>query len=156
MRKMKEEEIWKLFNHITWGTLCGVQPGGEPYAIEFTTFLDDEEICAIINPRGTMAECVRHQPRVCLKVCESSRLSRGFRAASFFGTARFDMPEEPRAMIRAWEQLEERMQAPDAFSRAKKKYGSADNMLPVFRMRVDRISGVTSRPQSEEEEGKKA
>ncbi len=144
MRKMTDEEIQKLLTDVTWGTLCGVKPNGEPYAVEFTCFEDGDDLCGLINPKGEMSSCIRHQPRVCLKVCESSRISTGFRAASFFGTAAYVEPTDASDMLRTWEVLETRMKAPGLFDVAKEKYSKPGNFLPVLRIKVDRRSGVTS------------
>ncbi len=150
MRKMTDDEIQKLLTDVTWGTLCGVTPGDEPYAVEFTCFEDGGDLCGLINPNGEMSACIRNQPQVCLKVCESSRLSTGFRAASFFGTAAYVEPAGPDEMLRIWNVLETRMKAPGIFNAAKEKYSKPGNLLPVLRIKVSRRSGVASRPEKAE------
>lgn len=150
MRKMLNGEIQRLLDEVTWGTLCSVTPEGDPYAIEFTCFEDEEEICGLIHPEGRIAACIRHQPKVCLKVCESSRLSTGYRGASFFGTAALVEPESPEEMQRIWAVLEARMKKPGAFAAAAEKYSKPGNFLPVLRIKVNRRSGVTSWPKREE------
>lgn len=144
---MTPDEIQRLLNEVTWGTVCSVTPEGEPYAVEFTYFEDGGDFCGIINPSGTIAACVRHQPKVCLKVCESSRLSTGYRGASLFGMAALVETKEPEEMVRLWKVLEMRMKKPGCFAAASEKYSKVGNLLPVLRINVDRRSGVTSWPE---------
>ena len=149
MRKMTDNEIQRLLDEVTWGTLCSVTPKGEPYAVEFTYFEDGGDFCGIINPSGTIASCIRHQSTVCLKVCESSRLSTGYRGASLFGTASLVDPNNPEEMARIWKVLETRMKKPGIFAKAAEKYSQPGKRLPILRIQVERRSGVTSWPEKE-------
>ncbi len=69
MRPMTKEEIVDLIQDHRWTTLCTVTPDGEPYAIEFSYFLMDGCVCGMIHPDGKTSENLKHQPRVCLKMC---------------------------------------------------------------------------------------
>jgi len=151
MRRMADDEIQRLLDEVTWGTLCSVTPEGEPYAIEFTYFEDGGDFCGIINPSGIIAACIRHQTSVCLKVCESSRLSTGYRGASLFGAAALVETKEPEEMARIWQVLETRMKKPGIFAIAAEKYSQPGNLLPILRIQVERRSGVTSWPEREAE-----
>ncbi|MBE9581512.1 MAG: pyridoxamine 5'-phosphate oxidase family protein [Proteobacteria bacterium] len=140
---MKQKEMRNLINKHAWATLCTVDPEGKPYAIEFTYFLMDGYICGLINPRGATARNIRHGPNVCLKMCRADELCKEFQAVSCFGTGEF--VDDREAIGRAWDLLERKLNLPEgAYHGHKGKFMDKRKKSPLFRMKPEKITGVTS------------
>lgn len=155
MRRMKPEEISKLIEEFGWATLCMVDPGGRPYAIEFSYFLNDADICGLVHPRGMTAACLSAEPRVCVKLCDSDSRCRDYRAASCFGTAAFEWISDPERIAWAWDSLERQLGASDGrFEAYKQRHIASGRGLPLLRIRVEERTGVTSMP-ADREQGRK-
>jgi nitroimidazol reductase NimA-like FMN-containing flavoprotein (pyridoxamine 5'-phosphate oxidase superfamily) len=72
MRAMTEKEIRAFIREWTWGTLIAVE-GNKPYAVELSYGSDGEYIYCGSMPGGRMAQCVRSNPLVVFKICDSDR-----------------------------------------------------------------------------------
>lgn len=143
MRNMTHEEIDKLLNEVTWGTICGVLPDGTPYATEVTYLYENNEIISLSHSKGMTSDCIKHCAQICFKVCESNRLSRNFRAASLFGEAVFIEPESAEATLLWWEKLERRLKSPDRYQYPKQRCRTKGKIYPVLHLRIQHRTGVT-------------
>jgi nitroimidazol reductase NimA-like FMN-containing flavoprotein (pyridoxamine 5'-phosphate oxidase superfamily) len=72
MRSMTEKEIRGFIAEWTWGTLIAVE-GSRPYAIELSYGSDGDYIYCGSMPGGRMARCIRQNPQVVFKICDSDR-----------------------------------------------------------------------------------
>jgi len=150
MRKMKDNEIDALLEGFGWATLCMVDPDSKPYAIEFSYYLENGDICGLVHPRGKTAECLGTSQAVCVKICDSDGQCRRYRAASCFGIAAFEKLTDPDDVARAWENLEEQLCLKNGeYSGYKDRYLSSGKSLPLLRIMVEERTGVTSSPRDE-------
>jgi nitroimidazol reductase NimA-like FMN-containing flavoprotein (pyridoxamine 5'-phosphate oxidase superfamily) len=150
MRNMKDNEIDALLEGFGWATLCMVDPDARPYAIEFSYFLENGDICGLVHPRGKTAECLASTRAVCVKICDSDAQCRRYRAVSCFGIAAFEKLTNPIDVARAWDNLEEQLQLKNGeYSGYKKHYLSTGKSLPLLRIMVSERSGVTISPRNE-------
>jgi len=151
MRKATPDEIDKLMDEFGWATLCMVDPDGRPYAIEFSYFLDNWAICGLVHPRGKTAACIKANPRVCVKICDSDAGCTNFRAASCFGTASFEWISDPERIAWAWDSLQRQLGATNGkYDGYKQRYIASGRALPLLRIRVEERTGVTSSSSNEE------
>lgn len=143
MRKMIQKEIKDFINNHTWTTLCTVSAEDSPYAIEFNYFLLDGYICGLIKPNGTTAKNIAANPNICLKMCKTDDSSREFKAVSVFGKGEFVHDED--SVIKGWDLLEERLKLPKgAYTKFKEKFIKKKNKYPMFRMKPEKMTGITS------------
>lgn len=143
MFKMEEDQMKRLLERCAWGTLATTGPDGQPYAIEFTYFMMDGRICAMINPKGTTAKNISKNPKLCFKVCLSDPLCRKFEALSCFGTGSFEQDRE--IMKRGWDLLEKRLSYdPGTYSKAKEKFSDPELPSPLFKMTIENMTGVAN------------
>jgi nitroimidazol reductase NimA-like FMN-containing flavoprotein (pyridoxamine 5'-phosphate oxidase superfamily) len=70
---MTHDEIIDFLKYYTWGTLIGVEGDGKPYAVELSYGFDGEHIYCGSRPGGRMARCIKTNPQVAFKVCDSDR-----------------------------------------------------------------------------------
>jgi nitroimidazol reductase NimA-like FMN-containing flavoprotein (pyridoxamine 5'-phosphate oxidase superfamily) len=84
---MTREEIVDFLKYYTWGTLIGVEPDGKPYAVELSYGFDGRYIYCGSRPGGRMARCVRQNPQVAFKVCDSDRTYARYTAVIVEATA---------------------------------------------------------------------
>ena len=143
MRTMTDNEIDRLLDEVTWGTICGVLPDGTPYATEVTYLHENNEIISLSHANGLTGECIKNCSRICFKVCESSRMSRNYRAVSLFGEAVFIEPESVEETIRWWEKLEARLKSPDRYQRPKQRCRNEGKIYPLLHITIQRRTGVT-------------
>ena len=145
MRKMKNEEIEALLHAFGWVTLCMVDPLGNPYATEFSYFLDNGDICGLVHPRGKAAACIELNPSVCVKICDSDVQCRNYQAVSCFGKACFEKLREPDRVAWAWDSLEAQLRLEDGrYNVYKERYLRTGRALPLLRVKVDHCTGITS------------
>jgi nitroimidazol reductase NimA-like FMN-containing flavoprotein (pyridoxamine 5'-phosphate oxidase superfamily) len=143
MKKMNQGEIKDFVNTHAWATLCTVSAEGKPYAIEFNYFLLDGFICGLIKPKGTTAAHIAHNPNVCLKMCKTDDSCREFTAASCFGRAEF--VDDPEGVVKGWDLLEERLKLPKGhYAKFKEKFIKKKNKYPMFRMKPEKMTGITT------------
>lgn len=146
MRKIKESEAYDLLKQFHWGTLCTITPDYNPYAIEYSYFLDEEQtICGIVNPKGQTSKNIAFNPEVCFKVCDTDKINRQYRAISCFGKAYYDSPSTQEGIVNAWKQLARSLSRPeDHFKGAYKRFQLPNRPLPLLKIKVERITGVTN------------
>jgi nitroimidazol reductase NimA-like FMN-containing flavoprotein (pyridoxamine 5'-phosphate oxidase superfamily) len=84
---MTREEIIEFLKYYTWGTLIGVEPGGNPYAVELSYGFDGQYIYCGSRPGGRMARCIRGNPQAAFKVCDSDRTYARYTAVIIEGQA---------------------------------------------------------------------
>ncbi len=148
MRKMKTSEIKDFIDRHTWTTLCTVDAGGNPYAIEFNYFLLNGYICGLIKPGGTTAKNIAANPSVCLKMCRTDESCRNFTAVSVFGKGEFVRDDE--GVLNGWDMLEKRLKLPaGTYSKFKEKFTKKKNKYPMFRVKVMKMTGITTEMGSE-------
>lgn len=98
MRDMTRDEIIDFIKYWTWGTLIAVDGSG-PYAIELSYGTDGEYIYCGSRPGGRMARCIRENPNVAFKICDSDRSYHSWRAVIVEGRA--VRQTEPDDILRA-------------------------------------------------------
>ena len=86
MRHMTKDEIMDFIKTWTWGTLMGVEENN-PYAVELSYGTDGEYIYCGSKPGGRMARCVKSNPNVAFKICDSDRSYAKYRAVIIEGKA---------------------------------------------------------------------
>lgn len=143
MQKMTKQEIKKFISTYTWATLCTVDAEGKPYAIEFNYFVMNGFICGLIKPSGTTANNISLNPSVCLKICETDKSARKFTAVSCFGKA--DFVHDDEGVLKGWDLLEQRLGLPSgAYAKFKEKFMKKKNKYPLFRLKVEKMTGITT------------
>lgn len=151
MRKMNKKEMRELLNDHALATLCTVDAEDTPYAIEFNYFLMDGDICGLVKPGGTTARNIARNPNVCLKICRTDESCREYRAVSCFGRAAF--VDDPGGVLKGWDLLEQRLKLPaGAYGKFKEKFQKKKRHYPLFRMKPERMTGVTTAVRRKEQE----
>lgn len=144
MRKMNEAEIRKLMEDMGWATLCLVSPESRPYAIEFSYFLDEEDICGLVHPFGTAAKCLAQNPHVCIKICDADPFCRSYRAVSLMGLGCFEVLSQPEEIIWAWTSLERQLRYPGKYEKVMKRYLDKRRPLHLLHVTVIEKTGIIS------------
>jgi hypothetical protein len=140
---MEEEQMKDLMKRCTWGTLTTVDENGNPYAIEFTYFMMDGKLCALINPNGTTAKNLENNSNVCFKICLSDSLSKKFEAVSCFGKGLFEQDKDK--LSKAWNELEKRIVKPKGtYKKFKEKFSDPEKSSPLFLMTIEKMTGVAN------------
>ena len=145
MRKMTQEEINQALKQGKWATICSVTPEKNPYAIEATYFLYEENIGFMINPKGTTAANVSVNPGVLVKITFTNKNLSRWAGISCFGTGSFIKKKEE--ILQGWEKLGAIMQID--YSRIAKKFCTNPGRSPFFRIQVDSMTGRCSAKPSE-------
>ena len=140
MRKMTKEEIDQAIKHGKWATICSVTPEKNPYAIEATYFLNEENIGFMINPKGTTAANVSINPRVLVKITFTNKNLSRWAGISCFGTGSFIKNKEE--ILQGWKKLGDIMQTD--YSRVAKMFCINPGRSPFFSVQVDRMTGRCS------------
>ena len=100
MKKLTDQEIKDFIAEWTWGTLVAVD-GDEPYAVEVAYASDGENLYCGSMPGGKMSQCIRKNPNVLFKICESDKKTMNFRAVTIKGRAeRLTKKEDILAVLR--------------------------------------------------------
>lgn len=86
MRRMSEKEIHKFIEEWTWGTIVAVN-GNKPYAIEVTYTSDRKHLYFGSRPGGKMTRCVRANPHIAFKICNSDKNFSKWKAVIVEGVA---------------------------------------------------------------------
>ncbi len=79
MRDMSNKEIMDFIRQWTWGTLIAVD-GNKPYAVELSYGTDGDFIYCGSMPGGRMARCIKKNPNVAFKICDSDVTYSSWRA----------------------------------------------------------------------------
>jgi nitroimidazol reductase NimA-like FMN-containing flavoprotein (pyridoxamine 5'-phosphate oxidase superfamily) len=140
---MEEDQMKDLLERCAWGTLATIDMEGNPYAIEFTYFMMEGRICAMINPNGTTAKNLLKNPNSIFKVCLSDPLCRKFEAVSIYGKGKFEQDKEK--VGKGWDMLEERLHYKHgAYGKAKEKFTMPDSPSTLFVMTIEKMTGVAN------------
>ena len=68
-------------NEIMWGTIISVDEKGQPYAVETSFAVDDKFLYTGTQRGGRMNRCIEKYKKTTFKICDSTRDTRGYRAA---------------------------------------------------------------------------
>ena len=147
MRKMKPAEIKNFIKEFGCATLCMAEKDGSPYAIEYSYFPDNNDICGLVHSTGRASRVLTENNRVCLKICDSDRHCENFTAISCFGTASFERLSDKKKIAWAWDAMERQLGAQGKYDAHKQKYLEGKKTLPLLRIKVLEMTGVTSRPR---------
>jgi nitroimidazol reductase NimA-like FMN-containing flavoprotein (pyridoxamine 5'-phosphate oxidase superfamily) len=140
MREMSENEIKEMVQKSKWASICTVTPNGKPYAVEATYFLDGEDLCFMINPRGTTMNNIQANPEVLLKITMVNKSLSCWYGISLFAKA--GRESRPEKIIEGWELLGRVMNSD--YSKAAKKFSNPDVLSPFLRCKICRITGRAS------------
>ena len=86
MRAMTEKEIRDFIAEWRWGTIHGVD-GNKPYGVEVAYASDDDYLYCGSKPGGRMAQCIKSNPNIAFKLCDSDPEHKKWRAAIIEGVA---------------------------------------------------------------------
>ena len=86
MREMTEKEIRDFIAEWRWGTIHAVD-GNKPYGVEVAYASDDDYLYCGSKPGGRMAQCIKSNPNIAFKICDSDPEHKKWRAASIEGVA---------------------------------------------------------------------
>ena len=86
MREMNKEEILSFIKNWTWGTLIALDGSG-PYAIEVSYGTDGEYIYCGSRPGGRMYRCIKENPKVAFKICDTDKSCSKWHAVIIEGDA---------------------------------------------------------------------
>ncbi len=145
MRELTGEEATALMGRCNWATICTVTAAGLPYAVEATPFTMDEYICFMINPRGGTWTNLQHSDRVLLKYTLAAADLSFWAGVSCFG--RGDFLKDEAALREGWRLLGEVMGTD--YSRAAETFARCQERTPLFRVRVEEVTGRCSGPKGE-------
>ena len=149
MRKTNEQEAKDLLKEFSWGTLCSVTPEGNPYAIEFSYFTENDKIYAIINPRGQTSKNIKVNKNICFKICDTDKNNKKYRAISCFGTAKFSSPNTQEKIVDAWKKLGIALgKTETGFKGVWNRFSPSEKPLPLLEITIENISGVTNYGQN--------
>lgn len=140
MREMTMAEMLAVRARAKWATIVSASPEGLPYAIEATPYMDDGDVCFMINPRGGTWNNVRNNPEVLLKYTLASGNLSWWAGVSCYGRGLFD--PNPEAIRRGFALLGEVMGAD--YSRAGERFAGTPERSPLLRVRLTRMTGRCS------------
>jgi len=86
MREMTEKEIRNFIAEWRWGTIIAVEEN-KPYAIEVAYASDDDYLYCGSRPGGRMAKCIKSNPKIAFKICDSDPEHKKWRAVIIEGVA---------------------------------------------------------------------
>ena len=137
MRVMTTQEMQIVVQKCKWATICTVDPQGRPYAVEATPYLDGQDTCFLINPRGGTWRSLQHSDYVLLKYTLTSRDLHWWAGVSGHGLGRFD--PDPVAIKRGFDLLGAVMQAD--YSKAGDYHAGRTGRSPLLRISVREYTG---------------
>jgi nitroimidazol reductase NimA-like FMN-containing flavoprotein (pyridoxamine 5'-phosphate oxidase superfamily) len=83
---MTEKEIRDFIAEWRWGTIHAVD-GDKPYGVEVAYASDDDYLYCGSKPGGRMAQCIKSNPNIAFKLCDSDPEHKKWRAAIIEGVA---------------------------------------------------------------------
>ena len=100
MREMTEKEIRDFISEWRWGTIHAID-GDKPYGVEVAYASDDNYLYCGSQPGGRMATCIKSNPKIAFKICDSDPDHKKWRAAIIEGAAeRLTNKEDILAFVR--------------------------------------------------------
>ena len=144
MREMTEKEIKDFVAEWRWGTLMAVD-GNKPYAVEVSYASDDKYLYCGSRPGGRMANCVKSNPNVAFKICDSDPAHTKWRAAIVEGNSeRLTKREDILTFTRL---LAKKMGRPeDAFDSLAERIAKDPGNSNSLRIPLTTLSGRTNLP----------
>jgi len=144
MREMTEKEIKDFIAEWRWGMLMAVD-GNKPYAVEVSYASDDEYLYCGSRPGGRMANCVRSNPNVAFKICDSDPNHTKWRAAIVEGpgerlTKRDDILKFTRLLAKKMGRPE------DAFDSLAERIAKDPDSSNSLKISLKTLSGRTNLP----------
>lgn len=142
MRNMTEKEIRDFIEEWTWGTIVAVHDN-KPYAIEVTYTTDGKHLYFGSRPDGKMARCVKANPNIAYKICDSDKSFNKWRAVIVEGEAeRLTQRED---MIYSVDLFIKRYNFPKKFFYdLVEKFSANPDLSSMLRLQIKNISGVCS------------
>jgi nitroimidazol reductase NimA-like FMN-containing flavoprotein (pyridoxamine 5'-phosphate oxidase superfamily) len=86
MREMTEKEMRDFIAEWRWGTIHAVDDN-KPYGIEVSYASDDNYLYCGSKPGGRMAHCIKSNPNIAFKICDSDPEHKKWRAVIIEGVA---------------------------------------------------------------------
>ena len=133
-------EMEEVVRRCNWATICTVSPEGRPYAVEATPYLDGEDTCFMIHPRGGTWRNLQARPHVLLKYTLASRSLNWWAGVSAHGVGRFDPDAD--AIRRGFDLLGAVIGAD--YRRAGHHHAVQVDRSPLLRVRVLELTGRCS------------
>ena len=142
MRNMTAKEIRDFIEEWTWGTIVAVQDN-KPYAIEVTYTSDGKHLYFGSRPKGKMARCVKANPNIAYKICDSDKSFSSWRAVIVEGEAERLTKRED--MIYSVDLFIKRYNFPKKFFYdLVEKFSANPEISSMLRLPITNISGVCS------------
>ena len=145
MRVMTPEEMEAVISRCNWATICTVDADGLPYAVEATPFRMDGRHCFMINPRGGTWKNLRHNDNVLLKYTLADAGLHSWAGVSCRGKGDFCLDAD--SLREGWRLLGQVMG--EDYSRAAETFARCTDRTPLFRVRVEEITGRCSAAKGE-------
>ena len=147
-RTLSEEESLVILKGCEYGFMATVSEDGSPYVIPLSYVFTDGAIyfhCAI---NGHKLNNLRHSPKVCFSVAESTMpvydggFSTYYRSAVVFGTALkvTDQKERHKALADLCEKY-----LPDYMNKVEENITKSDKITLVYKITPERISGKSKK-----------
>jgi nitroimidazol reductase NimA-like FMN-containing flavoprotein (pyridoxamine 5'-phosphate oxidase superfamily) len=142
MREMTEKEIRDFIAEWRWGTIHAID-GDKPYGIEVAYASDDDYLYCGSQPGGRMAKCIKSNPKIAFKICDSDPDHKKWRAAIIEGVAeRLTNKEDILSFVRL---LAKKMGRPEnAFDALADKIAANPEESNAIRMPLTIMGGRTN------------
>ena len=142
MRNMTDKEIREFIEEWTWGTIVAID-GNKPYAIEVTYTSDGKHLYFGSRPDGKMARCVKANPNIAYKICDSDKYFSSWRAVIVEGkaerlTKKEDMYYSVDLFIKRYNFQKK------FFYNLVEKFSANPDLSSMVRLPIKDISGVCS------------
>jgi len=139
MREMTREEMDRLINEWTWGTLMVVD-GDKPYGVEVAYYTDGKYIYMISSPLGRTAKCFMKNPNVAFKICDTDLKFKSWRAVIIEG--KIEKVTNKEDILKAFKLLAKRMgRREDHYDKVAEKHSNNPEKSPVHRIRIETVGG---------------
>ena len=140
MRDMTREDIDKLINEWTWGTLMVVD-GDKPYGIVCWYCFDNNDIWLGILPKGRKFECIKKNPNAAFMVFKSS--DEGW--CSVLAQGKIEQIKDREGILSGLKLASEKYKMPQEVLDAQvEKLSKAPEKSMTFRIKVESLSGRKS------------
>jgi len=142
MREMTEKEICDFIAEWRWGTIHAID-GDKPYGVEVAYASDDNYLYCGSQPGGRMAKCIKSNPKIAFKICDSDPDHKKWRAAIIEGVAeRLTNKEDILSFVRL---LAKKMRRPEnAFDALADKIAANPEESNAIRIPIKIMGGRTN------------
>lgn len=140
MRRMNQDEMDGVVSKLKWASICTVDGDGKPYAVEATPFFCENDICFMINPKGTTAKNLAGDENVLLKYTYAGDDLAEWAGVSLFGRGSFE--HDPVKIRQGWSDLGAVMGAD--YGAAADKFCAVPENSPMLRVRIEKMTGRCS------------